>query len=231
MRKTYRLSIILFCAAILIIAFFWLRSCMKDDHIELGADTAIDPTPTQIQSIKAIGEWEFLSVSVEELADTVRKGILSNDELARIYYGTMRLGIDMSDANESWISHDNDTIEDIPDEEDEDVYEEVEAFEDFDDDFDEDFEDEFDEDYEELARIDDEEIEGDDEDSANAPSRYEEEFGDVDGQIKFIPDGGMPLNEEVLLIEDDLDESDTSDYDDFTDDVDGDDFGEYDNEI
>ena len=126
---------------------------------------------------------------------------------------------------------DNDVIEDIPDEEDEDVFEEVEAFEDFDDDFDEDFEDEFDEDYEELARIDDEEIEGEDEDSANAPSRYEEEFGDVDGQIKFIPDGGMPLNEEVLLIEDDLDEGDTSDYDDFTDDVDGDDFGEYDNEI
>lgn len=125
----------------------------------------------------------------------------------------------------------DDSIEDIPDEEDEDVFEEVETFEDFDDDFDEDFEDEFDEDYEELARIDDEDIEDEDEDSANAPSRYEEEFGDVDGQIKFIPDGGMPLNEEVLLIEDDLDESDTSDYDDFTDDVDGDDFGEYDNEI
>ena len=77
----------------------------------------------------------------------------------------------------------------------------------------------------------DEEIEGEDEDSANAPSRYEEEFGDVDGQIKFIPDGGMPLNEEVLMIEDDLDDSDASDFDDFTDDVDGDDFGEYDNEI
>ena len=110
MRKTYRLSIILFCAAILIIAFFWLRSCMKDDHIELGADTAIDPTPTQIQSIKAIGEWEFLSVSVEELADTVRKGILSNDELARIYYGTLRLGINTHQMEPGWLEADGDTV-------------------------------------------------------------------------------------------------------------------------
>lgn len=126
---------------------------------------------------------------------------------------------------------DDDTIEDIPDEEDDDVFEEVETFEDFDDDFDEDFEDEFDEDYEELARIDDEDIEDEDEDSASTPSRYEEEFGDVDGQIKFIPDSGdMPLNEEVLMIEDDLDETDASDFDDYTDD-DSDDFSEYDNEI
>ncbi|MBR0193061.1 MAG: hypothetical protein IJQ31_13460 [Thermoguttaceae bacterium] len=127
--------------------------------------------------------------------------------------------------------NDDDNIEDIPDEEDDDVFEEVETFEDFDDDFDEDFEDEFDEDYEELARIDDEDIEDEDEDSASTPSRYEEEFGDVDGQIKFIPDGGdMPLNEEVLMIEDDLDDSDASDFDDYTDD-DSDDFGEYDNDI
>jgi len=110
MRKTYRLSIILFCAAILIIAFFWLRSCMKDDHIELGADTAIDSTPTQIQSIKAIGEWEFLSVSVEELADTVRKGILSNDELARIYYGTLRLGINTHQMEPGWLEAEGDTV-------------------------------------------------------------------------------------------------------------------------
>jgi len=126
----------------------------------------------------------------------------------------------------------DDEMEDVPDEEDDDVYEEVEAFEDFDDDFDEDFEDEFDEDYEELARIDDEDIEDEDEDSANAPSRYEEEFGDVDGQAKFIPDGGdMPLNEEVLLSEDDLDESDASDFDDFADDDEGEEFNEFDNEI
>ena len=110
MKKTHRLSIILFCVAVLLIAFFWLRSCLKDSHIELGADTAIDPTPTQIQSIKAIGEWEFLSVSVEELADTVRKGILSNDELARIYYGTLRLGINTHQMEPGWLETDGDTV-------------------------------------------------------------------------------------------------------------------------
>lgn len=126
----------------------------------------------------------------------------------------------------------DDNLQDIPDEEDDDVFEEVETYDDFDDDFDEDFEDEFDEDYEELARIDDEDIEDEDEDSASTPSRYEEEFGDVDGQIKFIPDSGdMPLNEEVLLIEDDMDDSDASDFDDYTDDDEGEDFNEFDNEI
>ena len=84
MGKSFKLGIILLSVSLVIIAFFWLRSCTKGDHIEIGADDAIDASPTQIQSIKAIGEWEFLSVSLEELADTVRKGIFSDDELSRI---------------------------------------------------------------------------------------------------------------------------------------------------
>ncbi len=124
---------------------------------------------------------------------------------------------------------DDDDMDDVPDEEDDDIYEEVEQFEDFDDEFDEDFEDEFDEDYEDLARIDDEEIEGEDDDVSGISPRYEEEFGDVDIRTKFIPDGAeMGLNEEVLISEDDLEESDTSDFDDFEDD-DAEEFNEYDN--
>lgn len=68
----------------------------------MGADTVIAPTPTQIQSIKDIGEWEFLSVSLEELTDTVRKGFISDDELSRIYYGTLRLGINMHQLEPGW---------------------------------------------------------------------------------------------------------------------------------
>ena len=90
--------------------FLWLRGLIKDDTIELGPDTAIDLTPTQIQSIKAIGEWEFLAVNAEELVDTVRKGIFSDDELARIYYGTLRLGIDMSQLEAGWIEAKDDSV-------------------------------------------------------------------------------------------------------------------------
>ena len=49
----------------------WFCHEMKGSHVEMGANEAIDITPTQIQSIEAIGEWEFLSISNEELVDTV----------------------------------------------------------------------------------------------------------------------------------------------------------------
>ena len=110
MGKSFRLGVILFCVSLLIVAFFWLRNCTKNDYLELGADDAIDPTPTQIQSIKAIGEWEFLSVSLEELADTVRKGFFSDDELSRIYYGTLRIGINMHQVEPGWLEADGDSV-------------------------------------------------------------------------------------------------------------------------
>ena len=110
MGKSFKLGIILFGVSLVIVAVFWLRSCTKGDHLEIGADEAIDATPTQIQSIKAIGEWEFLSVSLEELADTVRKGFFSDDELARIYYGTLRLGINMHQVEPGWLTAEGDSV-------------------------------------------------------------------------------------------------------------------------
>ena len=110
MGKSFKLGIILLGVSLVIIAFFWLRSCTKGDHIEIGADDTIDASPTQIQSIKAIGEWEFLSVSLEELADTVRKGIFSDDELSRIYYGTLRLGINMHQVEPGWLTAEGDSV-------------------------------------------------------------------------------------------------------------------------
>ena len=90
--------------------FFWLRGLTEGDHFSFGSDDQIDVTPTQIMSIKAIGEWEFLSVNAEELVDTVRKGFFSDDELARIYYGTLRLGIDMSQLEAGWIETSGDSV-------------------------------------------------------------------------------------------------------------------------
>lgn len=95
----------------IIAIIFWLRSATKDNYIELGSSEAIEPTPTQIQSIKDIGEWEFLSVSAEEMVDTLRKGFFSNDELVRIYYGTLRLGVNMHQVEPGWIVTKGDTIE------------------------------------------------------------------------------------------------------------------------
>ena len=110
MGRTFKFGIILLGISLIIVAAFWFRNCTKDDHIEIGADDTIDATPTQIQSIKAIGEWEFLSVNLEELTDTVRKGFFSDDELARIYYGTLRLGINMHQVEPGWLTAEGDSV-------------------------------------------------------------------------------------------------------------------------
>lgn len=111
MTKYIKLTI---CAAILIllvVIVFWVRSAFKGNYIELGSNENIDPTPTQIQSIRDIGEWEFLSISAEEMVDTVRKGIFTDDELVRIYYGTLRLGINMQNLADSAIAVKGDSLQ------------------------------------------------------------------------------------------------------------------------
>lgn len=70
----------------------------------------LKPSPVIVEKMRSIGQWEFLSVSDEELVDTIRHGFFGDDELARIYYGTLRLGIDLSEAEEKWIKMDGDTV-------------------------------------------------------------------------------------------------------------------------
>lgn len=67
-------------------------------------------TPSEIESIRRIGQWEFMSINDEELVDTVRKGFFSDDHLVRIYYGTIRLGLDLSDFDASRISMHEDSL-------------------------------------------------------------------------------------------------------------------------
>lgn len=105
-----KIGIGLVIVGLLIAGFFWLRGVTKGDYIDFGPSSSINVTPTQIQSMKAIGEWEFLSVSAEELVDTVRKGFFSNDELVRIYYGTLRLGVNMHQVEQGWITTSGDSI-------------------------------------------------------------------------------------------------------------------------
>jgi hypothetical protein len=91
--------------------FFWVKSALKSNYVEIGSNEQIDTTPTQIQSIRDIGEWEFLSVSAEEMVDTVRKGFFSDDELVRIYYGTLRLGINMQQLSDDAIIIQGDSVQ------------------------------------------------------------------------------------------------------------------------
>ena len=78
--------------------------------VGVDVDNKIELTPTQITSMEAIGEWEFLSISDEEMVDTLRRGFFSDDELVRIYYGTLRLGINMHKVTPGWIEQRGDSI-------------------------------------------------------------------------------------------------------------------------
>lgn len=106
MRKL-EIIIILILATIIGGCLYWWN---KDNYVEGGSVGETTLSPTQVKSIEAIGQWEFLSVNDEELIDTVRHGFFGDDQLVRIYYGTLHLGIDMKDVKENWIQVDKDTI-------------------------------------------------------------------------------------------------------------------------
>lgn len=105
-----RLTVAALAIAAFIMVFVWLFFMKKDNSIGLEVGRDINVTPEQIQSIRDIGEWEFLSISNEELVDTVRKGLLSDDELVRIYYGTLRLGINLHQAGPRWLQAQGDSV-------------------------------------------------------------------------------------------------------------------------
>ena len=106
MRK---LEIIIILVLIVIVGggLYWLN---KDNSINTEQEGTTVLSPTQVKSIEAIGQWEFLTIADEEMVDTIRKGWLDDDELVRIYYGTLRLGIDMSQVGDKWISAEGDSI-------------------------------------------------------------------------------------------------------------------------
>ena len=89
---------------------WWLVRGIQRTEVSIEADQTIDITPQQIESIRAIGQWEFLSISNEELIDTTRKRLFSDDHLSRIYYGTVRLGIDMQQMDSTWVTVQGDSI-------------------------------------------------------------------------------------------------------------------------
>ena len=107
--KKYGIIIILFLIIIIGGALYWLN---KDNTMNVATEEKTTLSPTQVESIEAIGQWEFLAINDEELVDTTRHGFFGDDQLVRIYYGTLRLGIDMKDVKEGWIqtNEDKDSI-------------------------------------------------------------------------------------------------------------------------
>ena len=92
------------------LAIWGVKYLIETTHIGTEYRTSTSSTPTTINSIKNIGEWEFLTISDEELVDSVRKSLLGSSELIRIYYGTLRLGVNLNDTIKNWIKSNGDTL-------------------------------------------------------------------------------------------------------------------------
>lgn len=80
-----------------------------ETSFRISKSERINITPIRVQDIRDIGQWEFLSISDEELVDTLEENWWRDKELIRIYRGTLRLGIDLGKAKEQWIYLQGDT--------------------------------------------------------------------------------------------------------------------------
>ena len=83
------------------------------NSISFGPDNSgISIGATQLKSVRDIGQWEFLTISDEELVDSTADRILGSDkQITRIYYGTLRMGIDMTQLGENAIRMHEDTLD------------------------------------------------------------------------------------------------------------------------
>ena len=107
--KTFWLQV-LGIAVLIAVGIALVKWITNTNSVSVNVDQRIDVTPQQVQSIQSIGQWEFLAINDEELVDTVRKSIFVDRELVRIYYGTLRLGIDLHKAKPQWLHVENDSI-------------------------------------------------------------------------------------------------------------------------
>jgi len=95
--------IVAVAVAVVVVVLAVLARRASSSSVAIKVDGGIGLTATQVESIRQIGQWELLSVSAEEMIDTVRYGFFGDDGLTRIYYGTMRIGVDLKEAGEQWI--------------------------------------------------------------------------------------------------------------------------------
>lgn len=90
-------------------ALFWLlKTLLPSATVSDNSRTYI--SSTQVEAIRKIGQWEFLSINAEELVDTTRRGLISNDHLVRIYYGTLRIGVDLTAIDSTCVTMAGDTL-------------------------------------------------------------------------------------------------------------------------
>lgn len=92
-------TVVLTVLVLIVVSFLIVRFSGKENHVGVTEEKKFTLSPTQIKSLEDIGEWEFLSIADEELVDTVSHGFFGDDRLVRIYFGTLRLGVNMHEVH------------------------------------------------------------------------------------------------------------------------------------
>ncbi len=99
--KHWRITLILITLAL--IAYGLMVVYRSFTSTDSAVDKSIVQSPEEIVHLRSIGQWEFLSVELEELVERHYTGLMSDRDLICIYRGTLRIGVDLRKLPEDWV--------------------------------------------------------------------------------------------------------------------------------
>ncbi|MDY3943615.1 MAG: DUF4230 domain-containing protein [Alloprevotella sp.] len=94
------------------LGLFFFKRVVSDNAPQANITNRSTTTisPTEVRHIQETGEWEFLSISTEELVENRRKHLTGDDVLACIYRGRLRIGTDLRQISPEDIVANGDTL-------------------------------------------------------------------------------------------------------------------------
>lgn len=110
--KTYgkiKLAAVVAVCLIVVVAVLYMCHAAKSVTAGHQTEVVVTPTPVNLDSIRAIGQWAFLTVEMDEVVDTVNHGLFSSDRISVAYHGTLHYGIDVAEARPGWVTIAGDT--------------------------------------------------------------------------------------------------------------------------
>lgn len=110
--KTYgkiKLAAVVVVCLIVVVAVLYMCHAAKSVTAGHQTEVVVTPTPVNLDSIRAIGQWSFLTVEMDEVVDTVDRGLFSSDRISVAYHGTLHYGINVAEARPGWVTIVGDT--------------------------------------------------------------------------------------------------------------------------
>lgn len=111
--RNLKITAVIVIIVAIIIAIVYAVHFTKNVHAGHTTEVVATPTPVNLDSIRAIGQWSVLSVDLEQVVDTIDKGFFSDDRISVGFRGRLQYGIDMAKLKDDWVKVTNDTIVNI----------------------------------------------------------------------------------------------------------------------